>query len=132
MKVRLPYQLSKRERKAMEKAIDQEILKKDHEYAAAVDAIVLLTLHDVFGFGKERLRRFWFGVQSLRKRLLDYYEMGGEDFPYLCDRELKKIGVDVDEWGLEDDTESDTDGGDRHSDRGGGGAAHCGSVGKWD
>lgn len=107
MKARLPYQLSKRERKAMERAIDQEILKKDHEYASAIDAMVLYTLHRCFGFGEKRLHRFWVAFQRERDRLTAYYQMEIGDYPFLCDRELKRIGVDVDAWGLEDSTEKE-------------------------
>lgn len=91
----------------MERAIDQEILKKDHEYAAAIDAMVLLTLHRCFGFGKKRLHRFWVGFQRERDKLLEFYQMENCDYPWLCDRELKKIGVDVDAWGLEKTTEQE-------------------------
>ena len=54
-----PYQMSRAESKAMKREINNQILKSDAEYYYDMDACVLWALHEVFGFGYTRLKRFF-------------------------------------------------------------------------
>lgn len=83
----------------VQKAIQEEAhrvnLEEAKKQAEDIDALILMTLHDVFGFGKTRLLRFAKGLAELQK----YYEDRYED----CDIFAMKmhlrdyIGIDVSE-----------------------------------
>ena len=76
--------LSAGERQAMDMEIKRQCAEYDKRNATEIDAMVLWILHEEFGFGPERLRR---------------YEMNDE--AWLCTRKLKEYGVDVEEWSKE-------------------------------
>lgn len=92
--------LTAKERKAMDMEINRQILEADKRYTNDIDAMVLYALHKHLGFGPKRLRRFWEAFNAEHKKLRDYYEMP-DDGPWLADRELKEIGVDVAAWNAE-------------------------------
>ncbi|MCM1524031.1 MAG: hypothetical protein NC120_06195, partial [Ruminococcus sp.] len=61
-------------------------------------AMVLWVLHEEFGFGKKRLRKFFDRFSVSLDKLIQWYEMDGSDRTWLCSYKLKGIGVDVEEW----------------------------------
>ena len=83
----------------VQKAIQEEAhrvnLLEAKKQAEDIDALILMTLHDIFGFGKTRLLRFAKGLAELQK----YYEDRYED----CDLFAMKmhlkdyVGIDVTE-----------------------------------
>ena len=74
-----------------------------------LDAIILWALHEHFGFGAERLHRFYLAFTAIYKDLRDFYEMGS-DTPYVCKVKLRDIGVDLEAWQKEvDENEKNTD-----------------------
>lgn len=62
-----------------------------------MDAVVLWSLHETFGFGADRLRRFYDEFKRQYSELQQHYELGN-DTPFVCKERLKQIGVDVEEW----------------------------------
>lgn len=100
MKVRLPYQVSKREKEAIRREAHQVVLETNEQYSIDVDAMVLYTLHVHLGFGKKRLRAFWDAFQKYRDDLIKHYQMP-DDYVWLCRYKLKEIGVDVELWNKE-------------------------------
>lgn len=92
--------LNKSEEKALQKEINRQILEQDKIHQDELDAMVLYTLHETFGFGKDRLRRFWEHMYQNYKEITAKYEME-DGFPFLCQEALKEIGVDVHEWNEE-------------------------------
>lgn len=98
MKVRIPPRLSAKQNKAMDRLITDRIIELEEEHAKDFDATVLWALHETFGFGAERLKRFYRAYQAEYKRLREYYQLEESDgVPWLCRRKLAEIGVDVDE-----------------------------------
>ena len=83
----------------VQQAIQEEAhrvnLLEAKKQAEDIDALILMTLHDIFGFGKTRLLRFAKGLAELHK----YYEDRYED----CDIFAMKahlrdyVGIDVTE-----------------------------------
>lgn len=83
----------------VQQAIQEEAhrvnLLEAKKQAEDIDALILMTLHDIFGFGKTRLLRFVKGLAELQK----YYEDRYED----CDLFAMKmhlkdyVGIDVTE-----------------------------------
>jgi len=75
------------------KILDEETKKIFLKQAQDVDVITLFTLHEAFGFGKDRLTRF-------AEKLLDihnYYENRySDDDIFAMQLELEKLGVDID------------------------------------
>lgn len=60
---------------------------------------VLWTLHVTFGFGKCRLRRMWEEYDRMHLELRKYYELRDDtETCFVCREQLKRIGVDIDEW----------------------------------
>lgn len=90
-------ELTAKERAAMHMEINRQIIDADKKYTNDIDAMVLYTLHVHLGFGKKRLRRFWEAFRKEHKALIEYYQMP-DDGAWLCQRKLKDIGVDVEEW----------------------------------
>ena len=92
-------ELTAAEKKAMDIEIHRQILEKDAEYAADIDAMVLYVLMDRYGWKQKRLKEFWKAFNEAHKALRDYYEMhDAGDNEWLAHRKLKDIGVDVREW----------------------------------
>lgn len=97
MKANIPWKGSNAERKAMHKEIGRQIVLQSEKYATDFDAAVLYTLHLQYGFGKDRLRKFWEAFIKQREELSKYYEMQ-DDYAFICKEKLKQIGVDVQAW----------------------------------
>lgn len=92
-------ELTAAEKKAMDIEIHRQLVKKDREYAADFDAMILYTLMSHYGWGKKRLRQFWEAFFTEHKALQDFYEMYEPgDREWLANKKLKDIGVDVREW----------------------------------
>lgn len=93
------YKLTGPQRKAMNKEINAQILEKDMGYYFDMDAAVLWVLHRKFGFGKKRLRRFFEEFAASHEELRQYYELDDDDNGiWLCRKQLKEYGVDVEAW----------------------------------
>lgn len=69
-------------------------------YLLEADALALWTLHECFGFGKGRLRRFYNGYLALYQSAKDKYgSVDDSDYAYV--EALKSIGVDIVGWNKE-------------------------------
>lgn len=87
------------ERKAMDIEINRQLVERDKQYAADIDAMVLYTLMAHYGWKKKRLKRFWKAFIAEHKALREFYQMDEPgDNEWLAHRMLKEIGVDIDEW----------------------------------
>lgn len=87
------------ERKAMDIEINRQLVERDKQYAADIDAMVLYTLMAHYGWKKKRLKRFWKAFIAEHKALREFYQIDEPgDNEWLAHRMLKEIGVDIDEW----------------------------------
>ena len=69
-----------------------------------LDAMALYILHEEFGFGEKRLKRFYERFSLGLKELGERYQMNEyEDRLWLCKKKLKEIGIDISEWRGEKD-----------------------------
>lgn len=102
MNARLPWNCTGQQRKAMM----AEIVKQEKEMIKSseknVDVAVLYALHLLCGFGAKRLRDFFVGFNKIYAELIDRYE-SEMDLPWIYERKLKEIGVDVEAWRAEED-----------------------------
>lgn len=100
--------LTAAEKKAMNIEINRQLVERDKQYAADIDAMVLYTLMAHYGWKKKRLKKFWDAFLSEHKALRDYYEMNEPgDNEWLAHRMLKEIGVDIEEWYKEANNETE-------------------------
>lgn len=92
-------ELTAAEKKAMNIEINRQLVERDKQYAADIDAMVLYTLMAHYGWKKKRLKRFWDAFISEHKALRDFYDMNEPgDNEWLAHRMLREIGVDIQEW----------------------------------
>jgi hypothetical protein len=94
------------ERTAMNMEINRQLVERDKQYAADIDAMVLYTLMAHYGWKEKRLKEFWKAFISEHKALREFYMMDNPgDNEWLAHRKLKDIGVDVHQWYEENDDE---------------------------
>lgn len=92
VKVKTPYGMTGKQRKAMHEEIQRQIDEARVQDADEFDAAVLWALHLCFGFGKKRLRRFYDFFRTL------YLNSGRWKFGRSEIELLMGIGVDIKEW----------------------------------
>lgn len=92
-------ELTSAERKAMNTEINKQLVERDKQYAADIDAMVLYTLMAHYGWKAKRLKDFWKAFVAEHEALREFYQMDDpSDNKWLAHRKLKEIGVDVQEW----------------------------------
>ena len=97
MKARTPVNLTAKDRKAINEEIRRQCIEQTAQYEAELDVVVLYALHNVFGFGKERLERFYREMFKLREEMKQRYGTSDDDTmgDFAMYVKLKEIGVDV-------------------------------------
>lgn len=93
------------ERKAMHLEIRKQLAEYDRKHANELDAIVLWQLHVQFGFGAKRLKQFYDHFRAEYFALIERYEMDETDNIWLNTYKLKEIGVDIESWNRDGETE---------------------------
>lgn len=86
------------EKKAMDMEIKRQLAEYDQKNLVEVDAMILWVLHDQFGFGAKRLKKYYDAFTAATKGLVKRYEMDADDDVWLCTQMLKRIGVDIEAW----------------------------------
>ena len=77
---------------AARREIKRQILEAQNQYDDLSDALMLWTLHTEFGFGKDRLERFYRAFLTQNKELQKYY-MTDSVFP--ANAKLEALGVNL-------------------------------------
>lgn len=94
-------EFSKSERRAMEKEFAKEFAEFDKAHAKEIDALVLWVLHEEFGFGPTRMKRFYKAFMPAMRDLLKRYEMEDGEQVWLCtymvENYLQSYGMSLDE-----------------------------------
>lgn len=88
-------------RKAMNKEINNQLALAHDRFFQDERAVILWTLHKIFGFGAKRLRKYYDAYTPACEELRDHYEMSDSDMPFIATEKLKAIGVDLREWDSE-------------------------------
>lgn len=94
MKALMRYPLTRKQERAMQAEMLRQL---NDNMASDLEATFLWALHTEFGFGTERLRRFYDCVVECRESLLRHYEME-DDSQFILLHKLKEIGVDLKKW----------------------------------
>lgn len=83
------------EQKAMNIEIEKQLAEHTRRHAIEIESMVLLVLHEQFGFGLTRLMRFSENFEPHLENLIAKYEMDDTDKAWLCTHKLKEYGIDV-------------------------------------
>lgn len=71
------------------------MLELDEQFSADWEAVILWQLHEIFGFGKGRLERFYRSMTKSHEELRKHYEISENDQGWLYREKLKGIDVDI-------------------------------------
>ena len=93
--------LNAAERKALNIEINKAIAAFDRRNELNIEAVILWVLHEEFGFGHDRLRRFYVAFDRRFKELCERYEVESVEVGEVSAVKLRDIGVDVEEWNKE-------------------------------
>lgn len=91
-------QFNKAEEKALNHAINEQIVANDRAFDMDKESSILWMLHTQFGFGPKRLKRAWELFYSESQKLREYYLLDEGDEPWISRQKLKEIGCDVEVW----------------------------------
>lgn len=101
MKALERWQPTRGQREAMLREIKQQVRACNERYETDYDALILYTLHFSFGFGKERLKRFFREMQKHRKTLQEFYSPTGEADEsidlFVIHKQLREAGLDAEQ-----------------------------------
>ena len=95
-------ELTSAEKKAMDLEIEKQLAIWDRKNAIELSSLSLWILHEEFGFGPERLKRFYDAFSTGINELCKRYDMDdgtNDSKAFLCTHKLKEYGIDLDEWG---------------------------------
>lgn len=86
------------EKKAMDIEIKRQLAEFDRKHEIEIDALILWTLHNDFGFGEKRLKKFFDIFGESINELIKHYEFEDSEKIWICTKKLKDYGVDLEEW----------------------------------
>lgn len=88
---------TKAQRAAIKAEAQKQVYEARDKLFNDMDAVIMWVLHEEFGFGKKRMRRFFEAFIREYRGLQEFYELGS-DTPFVCKKKLMEIGVDIDKW----------------------------------
>ena len=92
--------LTPKERKVLNEKVNQLLIERHQEFADDVDYMILHILRKHFGFGPERLRRFYEAFIVENEALIKHYEIPDAGL-YISRKEMNAIGIDFEKWNQE-------------------------------
>lgn len=90
--------LTTAEQKALDIEIKRQLAEYTEKHELEVEAMVLLMLHNEFGFGEKRLKQAHIALTKGLDSLAEAYQMDESDTSWLCLRKLKDAGFDISKW----------------------------------
>jgi hypothetical protein len=93
-------ELSAKEQQAVDAEINRQLLERHRTFSDDVDYTIMKILHDNFGFGPSRLRRFYEYFIEYNTALEKHYEMPDAGM-YLARKEMNALGVNIEKWNSE-------------------------------
>ena len=93
-------ELTPKEQKAMDEEINRQTIERHREFTDDFDYMVMKLLHDHFGFGPVRLRRFYDLFIKDNDTLVKHYEMCDAGV-YIARKEMNAIGCNIEKWNQE-------------------------------
>lgn len=93
-------ELSPKEKKAMDEEINRQLIEKHSQFVDDVDYMIMRILHNEFGFGLNRLKRFYEAFIADDDALVKHYEMSDAS-AYIAREEMNAIGCNIEQWNSE-------------------------------
>ena len=93
-------ELTPKEQKAMDAEINRQMIEHHQKFTDDFDYMVMKILHDHFGFGFTRLKRFYDVFNVENDALEKHYEMADAGV-YIARKEMNDIGVNIEQWNRE-------------------------------
>lgn len=93
-------ELTPKEQKAMDEEINRQIVERHREFTDDCDYMIMRILHEHFGFGLTRLRRFYDFFSEDNDALVKHYEMPDAGV-YIARKEMNEIGCNIEKWNSE-------------------------------
>jgi hypothetical protein len=93
-------ELNTKEQKALDAEINRQLIEKHSEFTDDVDYMIMRILHEEFGFGLTRLRRFYEAFVANNTALVKHYEMADAG-AYIARKEMNAIGCNIEKWNQE-------------------------------
>ena len=90
--------LTANEKKALDEQIKRAMAEYTREHQLEMEAAFIRHVRRFTGWGKAKLKRFYMDFSPTMRELVNHYEMADSDAPWLCVRELKAEGFDIEEW----------------------------------
>lgn len=90
--------LTAAEKKALDMEIYRELAEHTRIHELEVEALVIREVRRHTGWGKIKLKRFYNDFAKDLDELVKHYEMTDSDTAWLCMRELKEEGFDIEQW----------------------------------
>lgn len=81
--------------------VNKELSRATDRFFYDEVTVILWVLHQQFGFGRDRLKKFYVNYNMENQKLRDYYSAADKDLHYVTDHLLKRIGVDIDAFEAE-------------------------------
>lgn len=85
------------QRKALRNEVSKEFNKLLDRYNHDTAIQIIHILHFDFGFGQQRLQKFADKLTQMQIEQRERYEMTDGDTPWLCEKQLKEDGINLDE-----------------------------------
>lgn len=99
--------LTNAEQKAMNMEIQRQCAEYDRKHMDEIDAMIMYTLHEEFGFGEKRLRRFRKKFVKRFEDLIERFEItDDEGLLWLYTKLLRDEGIDISKWNAEGEDEN--------------------------
>ena len=93
-------ELSKKEQRAMEEEINRQTIESYNQFVDDFDYMILRILHDHFGFGHKRLKRFHEAFIIDNDTFVKHYEMPDAGV-YIARKEMNELGINIEQWNSE-------------------------------
>ena len=92
---------NKNQKSRLEHEVKKQVLIENEKYERSLDVFFIYCLHDVFGFGNNRIKRLYEKMLSIRNEMKARYkadeEENSNDYLFAMEKQLKDCGIDVDE-----------------------------------
>lgn len=92
--------LNAKEQKILNAEINRQLTEMHSELVDDVDYMIMRILHNEFGFGLARLKRFYEAFIKDNDALVKHYEMPDAGV-YIARKEMNEIGCNIEEWNKE-------------------------------
>ena len=90
--------LNAKEKRALDDMVRRQLSEYTRKHIIEFEATVIRNLRRASDWDENQLRAFYDKFDDDLQALVKHYEMGEDDLQWLCTRELKQEGIDIEQW----------------------------------